>query len=655
MSASTHDRDQGHPAAETETRARGPVPQWLRRGLVLLLHTAIFAAAYTFAVLLRNDLTFGRSPAESFQFLPLAVAIQTVVFALHGTHRGWMRYAGLEDLFTITKASLLSLALVVLVLAVGWRLEGASRSILLMHCAFTILGIGGARFGARLVREVIRPQWLGGELGPRLLIVGAGDTGAGLIREIRRNAVINYQIVGLLDDDPKKLGTVIHSASVLGTCDRLPELVKQLRVDEVIIAAPTATGKEMRRLVALCRDTGVRFRRLPALEDLVHGSIDLAQIRDVDIVDLLRREPAELDHTAISAYVAGRVVLVTGAAGSIGSELCRQVAQFSPRELVLVERFENALFLLQRELRAQFPALPLRAAIGDVTDRERMQELFERFSPEAVFHAAAHKHVPMMEQDPGEAVKNNVFGTRVVADLADQYGVHTFVLISTDKAVNPSSVMGATKRAAEIYVQAVAARSRTRFVAVRFGNVLGSSGSVVPLFQEQIRKGGPVEITHPDMQRYFMTIPEAAQLVLQAAAMGQGGEVFVLDMGAPVRILDLARDLIRLNGFTDGEIEIRYSGIRPGEKLFEELSLSGESASKTRHPKIWIGHVEAVPAASVEAALVALARAVRRGTSSEIRLELSKMVPQYARVGTQPRSHVEEPSIGQPSAATAMN
>lgn len=621
---------------ETERRDRGAVPQWVRRAAVLVLQAAIFVAAYALAVLLRHDLTFGRSPAESFQFLPLAVVIQTVVFALHGTHRGWMRYAGLEDLFTITKASLLSLALVVLAIAVGWRFEGASRSILLMHCAFTVLGIGGARFGARLMREVIRPQWLGGEPGPRLLIVGAGDTGAGLIREIRRNAAIDYQLVGILDDDPKKVGSVIHAVSVLGTSERLPALVEQLRVDEVIIAAPTATGKQMRRLVALCQGTGARFRRVPALEDLVHGKIDLAQVRDIDIVDLLRREPTELDRAAISEYVAGRVVLVTGAAGSIGSELCRQIAQFSPRELVLVERFENAIFLLQRDLRAQFPALPLRAAIGDVTDRERMQELFERYRPEAVFHAAAHKHVPMMEQDPGEAVKNNVFGTRVVADLADQYGVHTFVLISTDKAVNPSSVMGATKRAAEIYVQAVAARSKTRFVAVRFGNVLGSSGSVVPLFQEQIRNGGPVEITHPDMQRYFMTIPEAAQLVLQAAALGQGGEVFVLDMGAPVKILDLARDLIRLNGLTEDEIEIRFSGMRPGEKLFEELSLDGENASKTRHPKIWIGHVEAVPAVTVEAALVALTRAVRGGASNEIRAELSRMVPQYAFRGPVP-------------------
>ncbi|HSN30115.1 MAG TPA: nucleoside-diphosphate sugar epimerase/dehydratase, partial [Kofleriaceae bacterium] len=402
------------------------------------------------------------------------------------------------------------------------------------------------------------------------------------------------------------------------------------RAKRALITIANAPGQQIRRITELCRSAGLDTKIIPGIYEIVGDKVNLSRIREVAIEDLLRRDPVQLDEERVGATIRSRIVLVTGAGGSIGSELCRQICRFGPERLVLVERYENALFEIHRELAAQFPHVPIDPRIGDVCDVVRMTQLFESTHPELVFHAAAHKHVPMMEWNPGEAVKNNIGGTRTVADLADKFGVERFVLVSTDKAVNPSSVMGATKRVAEIYLQALSQRSTTRFVTVRFGNVLGSAGSVVPIFKEQIARGGPVTVTHPDMFRYFMTIPEASQLVLQAGAMGQGGEIFILDMGEPVRIVDLARDLITLSGLRpNDDIEIRYSGMRPGEKLVEELSTDAEHADKTKHPKVFIGRIKAHDWEPVSTGVTALVELARAGDTEQVRAALGDIVPEY--------------------------
>ena len=423
----------------------------------------------------------------------------------------------------------------------------------------------------------------------RLLIIGAGDEAESFLRQARRLPHERYQIVGLLDENGGGHAGRIHGTDVLGGIDKLSDLVVKQRVDEVLIALPDATPRRIRKWVEACSGSGVRFRTIPSMAAVMEGRVRVNHIRDVDIADLLGREPVQLDEAYIGQQLRGHRIVVTGAGGSIGSELCRQIAGFGPDRLILVERAENALFAIDRELRRRFQDLRVVAYIADVSDQRRLHEVFSMEKPSVVFHAAAHKHVPMMEINIGEAIKNNIGGTRTVAQAATQAGVVKMVLISTDKAINPTSVMGCTKRIAEIVAQNSDRQSKTQFVTVRFGNVLDSDGSVVPIFKRQIAEGGPVTVTHPDMRRYFMTIPEASQLVLQAGAMGEGGEIFVLDMGDPIRIVDLARDMITLSGLRPGEdIEIEFSGIRPGEKLFEELSIDGEDISSTRHPDIGI-------------------------------------------------------------------
>jgi FlaA1/EpsC-like NDP-sugar epimerase len=423
----------------------------------------------------------------------------------------------------------------------------------------------------------------------RFLIIGAGNAGEALLRELHRMPVEQYDVIGFVDDDPAKHGVSIHGIPVLGRINQLAEICKKQNIDEIAIAMPSATAKQLRRVVQICEGAKVRFQTVPSVTDIASGRYRVSQIRNVDINDLLGREAVQLDLEIIQQYLTNKVILVTGAGGSIGSEMSRQVCHFDPKLLLLVEQAENALFFIERELRKSFPQVAMEAVICDITDKVRVEQLFEKFKPDVVIHAAAHKHVPLMELNPGEAIKNNVIGTRTVADTADKYGAENFVMISTDKAVNPTSIMGSSKRVAEMYIQDLNRTSKTHFVTVRFGNVLGSNGSVVPIFKNQIAAGGPVTVTHPEMRRYFMTIPEASQLVLQAASMGKGGEIFVLDMGEPVKIVDLAKELITLSGFRPGEdIEIIFTGTRPGEKLFEELSIKGEDMVPTRHPKIGI-------------------------------------------------------------------
>ena len=423
----------------------------------------------------------------------------------------------------------------------------------------------------------------------RFLIVGAGDAGEALLREMMRIKVEEYEVVGFVDDDAVKTGMRIHGITVLGTVEELSRICEEQKIDEIGIAMPSASHKQLRRVVQVCQGTKIRFRTVPSITDIASGKLRVSQIRDVDINDLLGREVVELDLDHIEAFLKNKVIFVTGAGGSIGSEMCRQVCNFGPKLLLLAEQAENPLFFIERELRKNFEGVPIKALVCDITDKDRIEQLFDKYKPEVVIHAAAHKHVPLMEINPGEAIKNNIIGTRTVADASDRHSVDNFVMISTDKAVNPTSIMGSSKRVAEMYIQDLNSTSNTHFVTVRFGNVLGSNGSVVPIFKKQIANGGPVTVTHPQMCRYFMTIPEASRLVLQAATMGKGGEIFVLDMGEPVKIVDLARELITLSGFRPGEdIEIVFSGTRPGEKLFEELSIEGEDMLPTDHSKIGV-------------------------------------------------------------------
>lgn len=545
-------------------------------------------------------------PAGTFDWLtefclPLlvpVVAIKLSVFVLFGLHRGSWRYVGLRDVFGVTRAAWFSFLGVFLVY---YGLQNAHLvgldvrvfddkfpdSVFVLDFAGTIALVCGARLAVRLYHEEVRPAADG--VAPKLLIIGAGDAGENVVREILRMPVMKYRVVGFLDDDGRKHGAQIHGVEILGPVDRVKSICKEYAVDEILIAIPSATRARLRQVIELCQGTNLRFKTVPALADLIEGRASVKEIRDVDINDLLGRVPVQLDEAEIAKFLRARVVLVTGAGGSIGAEMCRQIARFQPRRLALVERAEPNLFVIDRELRAQFPRLDVVPYVADVGDVGRMQWIFQHERPSAVVHAAAHKHVPMMEHNAGEAVKNNVRGTRTVADIAAQRGCEKFVMISTDKAVNPTSVMGASKRVAEMYIQGLAARCRTQFVTVRFGNVLGSSGSVIPTFREQIARGGPVTVTHPEMIRYFMTIPEASQLVLQAASMGHGGEIFVLDMGEPVKIVDLARQMITLSGFRpDTDIRIEFCGVRPGEKLYEELAIDGEGVSRTAHPKVGI-------------------------------------------------------------------
>lgn len=607
----------------------------VRRALVIGVHLFLWTAALYLALGLRFDF---RVPTvyrdmESV-WLPALLAVRVFFFYWFGLFRGLWRYTGAKDLVAIVVATTLSSVAVITLLVMGFGAH-FPRSVTVIEWLIAIALVGGLRFAIRAAFRVLteRAGAVDTAQRHRILVVGAGDAGEMLLREIQLRHAHRYEAVGFLDDDRHKLGENIHGVRVLGSIEKLPVVVQEREVDEILIAMPSANGAVMRRVVELCKASGARFKTIPGLDRLIDGRVTVNQLRNVAIEDLLGRDPVRLDMEAISAAMAGHVVMVTGAGGSIGSELCRQVCRFHPRALLLVERTENNLFQIHRELLAAHPAIRLVPCIADVGDVGRMTELFQAHRPTVVFHAAAHKHVPMMEWNPGEAVKNNVFGTKALADLSHRFEVERFVMISTDKAVNPTSVMGASKRVAEIYVQALSERSATRFVTVRFGNVLGSAGSVIPIFQEQIARGGPVTVTDPEMKRYFMTIPEASQLVLQAGAMGDGGEIFILDMGEPVKIADLARDLITLSGFTPGvDIEIAFTGVRPGEKLFEELAVDGEHASKTRHPKIFVGRFRPHPWDKVEKHLGALEGTVD-GTAEEVKRAFRDFVPEYRSPG----------------------
>ena len=587
----------------------------------------------------------GEVPYQMFKrviFLwPYIVGLQYGLLALLGIPRFSWRYIGLREAVRILRALALGAgALVGVRLLVANVLPGnlyaqyghLPLGIAVFDFVLAFVGLSGVRVARRLGTERAQMQRLqAGATRVPTLLVGAGHAGLLIAKEIERNPALGIEAVGFIDDNEQTHGTMVHGIRVLGRVADIERLARHHDAQQAIITIASAPGHVVRNIAEACQRAGLKVKVVPGLHQLVSGQLNFTRIRDVAIEDLLRRDQVVLDDQAIAADLRDSVVLVTGAGGSIGAEICRQVSRFGPRRLLLVERAENALFEIHRELRSEFPSLALEPLVADITDARRVNQIFQDYGPQVVFHAAAHKHVPMMEWNVSEAIKNNVVGTRGLADIAQAHRTRAFVMISTDKAVNPSSVMGASKRAAEIYIQALGKQSATRFVTVRFGNVLDSNGSVVPIFREQISRGGPVTVTHPDMKRYFMTIPEACQLVLQAGAMGRGGEIFILDMGEPVRIVDLARDLIHLSGFLPHEIEIVFSGIRPGEKLYEELSTSDEKVQKTQHPKIYVGRTVAESLEVVTRKLDELETLVNRGASGDVvRDRLAWVVPEFA-------------------------
>jgi len=557
-----------------------------RRLLIRGIQLAIILAAGLSAFLLRFE--FGipeRYRPHLLAGLCAWALVKSLVFHFAQLDRGWWRYASLPDLIRLVVANLVGSAVACTGL-LFFAPNGFPRSLYILDFLLCLLLTGGARMAARIVSEFSRTQ--NGAARKRTLIYGAGDAGITLLREVYQNPALAYEIVGFIDDSPAKARTRILNATVLGNGAKLPSIVRARNIQTVLIALPSATGAEMTNILKHCHEAGVSYKTVPGLAQVIESSGLASQIRDVDVEDLLGRNPVHLDESSICARIEGRVVLVTGAAGSIGSELCRQIARFHPAGIVGFEIAESPLFEIDREMRQAFPQTPFHPEIGSIQNRARLDEVLRRYSPSAVYHAAAYKHVPLMEAHVFEAIENNVLGTYNVAVAAAEHGVEDFVMISSDKAVRPTNVMGATKRTAELLLLALQ-NGRTKYVAVRFGNVLGSNGSVIPIFKKQIAAGGPVTVTHPDMRRFFMTIPEACQLVLQASAIGKGGQICVLDMGEPVKIVDLARNLILLSGLKpDEDIKIEFSGMRPGEKLYEELSTILEDTVPTAHEKIRI-------------------------------------------------------------------
>jgi len=616
-----------------------------RRGMIVLAHIVAFAASLMLSFLVVHNMQLRPStPTEKWLHLypPLLLfflIVKLPVFGLFKQYRGWWRYVGISDLRGILWASFVSTLIIVSLWFMTANIEAIrtnlppdierpAEGICIADMFATVLMLGGLRILIRLYFEEFRTAEAGRL--KRFLIVGAGNAGEALLREIHRMPVAQYEVVGFIDDDPIKKGTNIHGIPVLGPVEQLPEVCEERNIEEIAIAMPSASHQQLRRVIQVCEGTKIRFRTVPSITDIASGKFRVSQIRDVDINDLLGRETVQLDLDLIEAFAKDKTILVTGAGGSIGSEMCKQLCNFTPKLLLLIEQAENPLFYIERELRKQFPAVRIKALICNITDRTRVDEIFENYKPQVVIHAAAHKHVPLMELNAGEAIKNNIVGTQVVADAADNSGTANFVLISTDKAVNPTSIMGSSKRIAEMYIQDLNRTSETHFVTVRFGNVLGSDGSVVPIFKKQIAEGGPVTVTHPEMKRYFMTIPEASQLVLQAATMGKGGEIFVLDMSEPVKIVDLARELITLSGFRPGEdIEMVFTGPRVGEKLFEELSIEGEDMQRTRHPKISIWKNIPMDREGLRAGINELVKIAKAQNNSQIFQKIKELVPEY--------------------------
>ncbi|MBS2003767.1 MAG: polysaccharide biosynthesis protein [Cyanobacteria bacterium SZAS LIN-5] len=601
------------------------------RLLQIAVDAVLVTLAFIGAYLIRLDGRIDGPYLHQLQVLiPTLVCTRLLANWGFGVYRRLWRYTGLTEIMELGCSVLSVSTLLLLARAANLtRIDDnqLSFSVITIDAGLCFLLLTGPRILRRLQTEHKHRRHWRQPVRRRALLVGAGDAGQLVLKEMNSRFDLGVDVVGLLDDDPAKVHKRIGSLTVFGTTDDLPKHVENLVIDQVIIAMPSAPPSEIRRIVDMCRKAEVETRILPGLYDLINGKVSVNQLREVSIEDLLGREPVTLDTPAIAKYIEGRTVLVTGAGGSIGSELCRQIMRFQPKELLLLGKGENSIFTIHQELKARPEPVSLVPIIADIRDHHRLLNIFEKHAPQVVFHAAAHKHVPLMEANVPEAITNNIRGTQNVAELSAEFGVETFVLVSSDKAVNPTSVMGATKRIAELVVQDLARRSKTKYVAVRFGNVLASRGSVIPVWRQQIAAGGPVTVTHPDATRYFMLIPEAVQLIMQAGALGSGGEIFVLDMGNPVKIIDLAHDLIKFSGLRPGQdIEIKFTGLRPGEKLYEELLTAEEGLTKTSYEKIFVGKPQPLESAVLHSAMDKLFKCASQDDEKGIRSSLHELV-----------------------------
>jgi FlaA1/EpsC-like NDP-sugar epimerase len=613
---------------------------------VVFFDTVLISASLLLSYALRfNTLDLSAHLHQILILLPVLLVLRLGMFAYFGLYRGMWRFTGMNDLVALIKAVTISTGLAMALLFLAVRLEEYPRSVFIIDWFVILVLAGGSRFSYRLYREGwLKPGAHPKETARNVLIVGAGRAGEMILREILGNYRLNYTPVGFLDDDRKTRNLSIHGCRVIGTTRELPRIVKKYNIDEVFLAVPTASGAARRRIMLTCKRAGIKAKTLPAVSEILSGSAKVSMLREFQIEDLLGREPAQLDTASIREFLKDKTVMITGAGGSIGSELCRQVAQFSPKRLVLFERSEFNLYQMHMNLLELFPEVPVHAVIGDILNQHRVEQTFAKFMPEVVFHAAAYKHVPLMEMNPIEALWNNVHGTAIVARCAHAYGVRKFVMVSTDKAVRPANIMGVSKRIAELICQGIGSTSKTQFVTVRFGNVLNSVGSVIPLFKQQIEKGGPVTVTHPDIYRYFMTIPESVQLIMQAGAMGKGGELFILDMGEPVKIVDLARDLITLSGLDpDRDISIVFTGLRPGEKLYEELLTAGEEIKSTLHEKIKVADSEGIDWPSLLIKVEILLESLRSGFSRDVVHKIKEIVPEFQPENGGPKTFVQAP------------
>jgi FlaA1/EpsC-like NDP-sugar epimerase len=603
---------------------------WIKKIMLVALDIVAINAATVLSLFVRFELSFSKIDVQYIenarQFLWIDTIFTLIIFTIFGLYSGLWKYASIKELFNIIVACTISYTFKYFV--TNWMGISQPRSTIFFGWVLLIILVFATRFSYRFLRYIVHENTQRKAI-KKIMVVGAGDAGNMIIREIRSSGILKSKVVCAIDDDKNIHGLNIQGVKIIGGRDQIKEAVKKYKVDEIIIAMPSVSSRERKKIYDICKDTQCTLRTIPGMYQIINNEVKLSDLREVQIEDLLGRDTVDINVDEILDYVKGRVILVTGAGGSIGSELCRQIAGHNPKKLVMLDIYENSIYDIQLEIAGKYPGLDMEVLIATIRDEKRIKSIMKKYKPEIVFHAAAHKHVPLMETSPNEAVKNNVFGTLTLVKAADESAVDKFIMISTDKAVKPTNIMGATKRICEMIIQAYNKKSETEFVAVRFGNVLGSNGSVIPIFRKQIEEGGPVTVTHKDITRYFMTIPEAVSLVLQAGYYAKGGEIFILDMGEPVKIYDLAKNMIKLSGRTpDVDIKIEITGLRPGEKLYEELLMDEEGIEKTQNNLIYIGR----PIQFDEKIFFENLAQLKRMADDEVscmKLLIAKMIPTY--------------------------
>ena len=603
---------------------------WIKKIMLVALDIVAINAATVLSLFVRFELSFSKIDVQYIenarQFLWIDTIFTLIIFTIFGLYSGLWKYASIKELFNIIVACTISYTFKYFV--TNWMGISQPRSTIFFGWVLLIILVFATRFSYRFLRYIVHENTQRKGI-KRIMVIGAGDAGNMIIREIRSSGILKSKVVCAIDDDKNIHGLNIQGVKIIGGRDQIKEAVKKYKVDEIIIAMPSVSSRERKKIYDICKDTQCTLRTIPGMYQIINNEVKLSDLREVQIEDLLGRDTVDINVDEILDYVKGRAILVTGAGGSIGSELCRQIAGHNPKKLIMLDIYENSIYDIQLEIAGKYPGLDMEVLIATIRDEKRIKSIMKKYKPEIVFHAAAHKHVPLMETSPNEAVKNNVFGTLTLVKAADESSVDKFIMISTDKAVKPTNIMGATKRICEMIIQAYNKKSETEFVAVRFGNVLGSNGSVIPIFRKQIEEGGPVTVTHKDITRYFMTIPEAVSLVLQAGYYAKGGEIFILDMGEPVKIYDLATNMIKLSGRTpDVDIKIEITGLRPGEKLYEELLMDEEGIEKTQNNLIYIGR----PIQFDEKIFFENLAQLKRMADNEVscmKLLIAKMIPTY--------------------------